>query len=109
MPSFSHVIDRIKAEDLYDKEKVDLETIFIDDVFKLLQCDENAQKIYYSESSALGSLMFNSVAASLDLPARLKYEQRLARCFLMYNLMGQLSAKDFIYGCRSHTYQTDWS
>ena len=31
----------MKAEDLYDKEKVDLETIFIDDVFKLLQCDEN--------------------------------------------------------------------
>ncbi|KAF8812125.1 plasma membrane H+-transporting ATPase [Phlegmacium glaucopus] len=31
----------LKAEDLYDKEKVDLETIFIDDVFKLLQCDEN--------------------------------------------------------------------
>ncbi|KAF8954772.1 hypothetical protein BDZ97DRAFT_1970423 [Flammula alnicola] len=28
-------------EDLYDKEKVDLETIVIDDVFKLLQCDEN--------------------------------------------------------------------
>jgi hypothetical protein len=26
---------------LYDKEKVDLETIVIDDVFKLLQCDEN--------------------------------------------------------------------
>jgi H+-transporting ATPase len=24
---------------LYDKEKVDLETIVIDDVFKLLQCD----------------------------------------------------------------------
>ena len=31
----------LKAEDLYDKEKVDLETIVIDDVFKLLQCDEN--------------------------------------------------------------------
>lgn len=31
----------MKAEDLYDKEKVDLETIVIDDVFKLLQCDEN--------------------------------------------------------------------
>ncbi|KAF8524342.1 plasma-membrane proton-e [Hysterangium stoloniferum] len=29
----------LKAEDLYDKEKVDLETIVIDDVFKLLQCD----------------------------------------------------------------------
>lgn len=26
---------------MYDKEKVDLETILIDDVFKLLQCDEN--------------------------------------------------------------------
>ncbi|KAG7448713.1 plasma-membrane proton-e [Guyanagaster necrorhizus] len=31
----------LKAEDLYDKEKVDLETIIIDDVFKLLQCDDN--------------------------------------------------------------------
>ncbi|KAF8888619.1 hypothetical protein BD779DRAFT_452595 [Infundibulicybe gibba] len=29
----------LKAEDLYDKEKVDLETIVIDDVFTLLQCD----------------------------------------------------------------------
>lgn len=26
---------------MYDKEKVDLETIQIDDVFPLLQCDEN--------------------------------------------------------------------
>ncbi|EIM89254.1 plasma-membrane proton-e [Stereum hirsutum FP-91666 SS1] len=31
----------LKAEDLYDKEKVDLETIVIEDVFKLLQCEEN--------------------------------------------------------------------
>jgi H+-transporting ATPase len=31
----------LKAEDLYDKEKVDLETIVIDDVFKLLQCDDS--------------------------------------------------------------------
>ena len=31
----------LKAEDLYDKEKVDLETIVIDDVFKLLQCTED--------------------------------------------------------------------
>ena len=31
---------QLKAEDLYDKEKVDLETIVIEDVFKLLQCDE---------------------------------------------------------------------
>ncbi|OBZ65519.1 Plasma membrane ATPase 2 [Grifola frondosa] len=31
---------QLKAEDLYDKEKVDLETIVVDDVFKLLQCDE---------------------------------------------------------------------
>ena len=32
---------QLKAEDLYDKEKVDVETIVVDDVFKLLQCDEN--------------------------------------------------------------------
>jgi len=31
----------LKAEDLYDKEKVDLETVVIDDVFKLLQATEN--------------------------------------------------------------------
>ncbi|KAG8900418.1 plasma membrane H+-ATPase [Tulasnella sp. 403] len=30
----------LKAEDLYDKEKVDLETIVIEDVFALLQCTE---------------------------------------------------------------------
>jgi H+-transporting ATPase len=30
----------LKAEDLYDKEKVDLETIVIEDVFTLLQCTE---------------------------------------------------------------------
>ncbi|KAE9392918.1 plasma-membrane proton-e [Gymnopus androsaceus JB14] len=31
---------QLRAEDLYDKEKVDLETIVVDDVFKLLQCDD---------------------------------------------------------------------
>ncbi|KAH9930806.1 plasma-membrane proton-e [Amylocystis lapponica] len=31
---------QLRAEDLYDKEKVDLETVVVDDVFKLLQCDE---------------------------------------------------------------------
>jgi H+-transporting ATPase len=30
----------LKAEDLYDKEKVDLETIVLDDVFQLLQCTD---------------------------------------------------------------------
>ncbi|KAJ7368999.1 hypothetical protein DFH08DRAFT_763110 [Mycena albidolilacea] len=30
----------LRAEDLYDKEKVDLETLVIDNVFKLLQCDD---------------------------------------------------------------------
>ncbi|KAJ7265427.1 hypothetical protein B0H12DRAFT_197995 [Mycena haematopus] len=30
----------LRAEDLYDKEKVDLETLVINDVFKLLQCDD---------------------------------------------------------------------
>ena len=40
--SFTHVFDQIqlRAEDLYDKDKVDLETIVVDDVFKLLQCTE---------------------------------------------------------------------
>ena len=32
---------QLKAEDLYDKDKVDLETIVIDDVFQLLQCSED--------------------------------------------------------------------
>ncbi|KAF8953215.1 plasma-membrane proton-e [Flammula alnicola] len=31
---------QLKADDLYDKDKVDLETIVIDDVFALLQCTE---------------------------------------------------------------------
>ena len=31
---------QLRAKDLYDKEKVDLETIVVDDVFKLLQCTE---------------------------------------------------------------------
>ncbi|KAE9386307.1 hypothetical protein BT96DRAFT_949203 [Gymnopus androsaceus JB14] len=31
---------QLRAEDLYDREKVDLETI-LEDAFKLLQCDEN--------------------------------------------------------------------
>lgn len=30
----------LKAEDLYDKEKVNIEDINIEDVFKLLQCTE---------------------------------------------------------------------
>ena len=30
----------LKAEDLYDKEKVDLETVQLGDVFTLLQCDD---------------------------------------------------------------------
>lgn len=29
---------QLKADDLYDKEKVDLETIEVSDVFQLLQC-----------------------------------------------------------------------
>ncbi|KAI0028562.1 plasma-membrane proton-e [Vararia minispora EC-137] len=42
----------LKAEDLYDKEKVDLETVAVEDVFTLLQCndqglsDEEAQRRY---------------------------------------------------------------
>ena len=42
----------LRAEDLYDKEKVDLETIVIEDVFTLLQCndqgltDEEAKRRY---------------------------------------------------------------
>ncbi|KAG5349720.1 hypothetical protein C0989_002184 [Termitomyces sp. Mn162] len=31
---------KLKAEDLYDKEKVNLETIVINDVFILLQCNQ---------------------------------------------------------------------
>lgn len=30
----------LRAEDLYDKDKVDIEEVDIDDVFKLLQCDD---------------------------------------------------------------------
>ena len=38
--SRSSVQIELTAEDLYDKDKVDLETIVIEDVFKLLQCNE---------------------------------------------------------------------
>jgi H+-transporting ATPase len=38
IPFFAKI--ELKAEDLYDKEKVDLETIVIDDVFTLLQCSD---------------------------------------------------------------------
>jgi len=31
---------QLKADDLYDKDKVDLETIVIEDVFELLQCND---------------------------------------------------------------------
>lgn len=31
----------LKAEDLYDKDKVDIEEVDIDDVFKLLQCSDS--------------------------------------------------------------------
>ncbi|KAG8682658.1 plasma membrane H+-ATPase, partial [Ceratobasidium sp. 394] len=31
----------LKAEDLYDKDKVDLETVVLDDVFTLLQCSDD--------------------------------------------------------------------
>ena len=35
----SHQI-QLRAEDLYDKDKVDLETIVVNDVFKLLHCTD---------------------------------------------------------------------
>ncbi len=41
--SFTHadiIQIELKADDLYDKEKVDLETIVIEDVFTLLQCND---------------------------------------------------------------------
>jgi H+-transporting ATPase len=39
----------LKAEDLYDKDKVDLETIVIDDVFTLLQCTDQGLEQEESE------------------------------------------------------------
>ena len=39
--SCAHIIQiELKADDLYDKEKVDLETVVIEDVFTLLQCND---------------------------------------------------------------------
>ena len=39
-PDASSLQIELKAEDLYDKEKVDIETVAVEDVFKLLQCDD---------------------------------------------------------------------
>jgi H+-transporting ATPase len=63
----------LKAEDLYDKEKVDLETIIIGDVFKLLQCDENG-------------LTPDEVQHRLDLFGPNKLEQKVQNPFLQVPL-----------------------
>jgi len=57
----------LKAEDLYDKEKVDLETIVIEDVFKLLDCTE-------------GGLSDEEAARRLDIfgPNKLESEEQNA-------------------------------
>lgn len=72
----------MKAEDLYDKEKVDLETIVIDDVFKLLQCDENGldtqeaerrielfgpNKLEQEEQNAFLQVLWSRASGALDL------------------------------------------
>ncbi|KAM6503201.1 hypothetical protein JOM56_000144 [Amanita muscaria] len=57
----------LKAEDLYDKDKVDLETIDLGDVFKLLQCDQ-------------GGLSLEEAQRRLELfgPNRLESEEQNA-------------------------------
>ncbi|KAH9486009.1 ATPase 6, plasma membrane-type [Psilocybe cubensis] len=54
----------LKAKDLCDKEKVDLETIVIDDVFKLLQCDKNG----LSEEEAARRLELNKLEVDEQNP-----------------------------------------
>ncbi|KZT24844.1 plasma-membrane proton-e [Neolentinus lepideus HHB14362 ss-1] len=61
----------LKAEDLYDKEKVDLETIVIDDVFKLLQCDE-------------GGLNADEANRRLEIFGPNKLEQEEQNAFLQF-------------------------
>ncbi|KAF8546022.1 hypothetical protein OG21DRAFT_1491664 [Imleria badia] len=61
----------LKAEDLYDKEKVDLETIVIDDVFKLLQCDE-------------GGLSQEGAQCRIELFSPNKLEQEEQNAFLQF-------------------------
>ena len=63
----------LKAEDLYDKEKVDLETIVIEDVFTLLQCTE--------EGLADGEAL-----RRLDLFGPNKLEQEEQNAFLQVRL-----------------------
>ncbi|KAF8415447.1 E1-E2 ATPase-domain-containing protein [Boletus edulis BED1] len=67
---------KLKAEDLYDKEKVDLETIVIDDVFKLLQCDE-------------GGLSQEGAQCRIELfsPNKLEQEEQNAFFRFMWNLL----------------------
>ncbi|KAF8842476.1 plasma-membrane proton-e [Paxillus ammoniavirescens] len=59
------------TQDLYDKEKVDLETIVIDDVFKLLQCDENG-------------LASEEAARRIELFGPNKLEQEEQNAFLQF-------------------------
>ncbi|KAG6864223.1 hypothetical protein C0991_011260 [Blastosporella zonata] len=61
----------LKAEDLYDKEKVDLETIVIDDVFTLLQC--SAEGLTQAESER-----------RLELFGPNKLEQESQNAFLQF-------------------------
>ncbi|KAF8132313.1 plasma membrane atpase 1, partial [Boletus edulis] len=61
----------LKAEDLYDKEKVDLETIVINDVFKLLQCDE-------------GGLSQEGAQRRIELFSPNKLEQEEQNAFLQF-------------------------
>ena len=56
----------LKAEDLYGKEKVSLETNVIEDVFKLLQCDD--QGLTSEDAVSTSSIPTNSSRYVMAFP-----------------------------------------
>ena len=69
----------MKTEDLYDKDKVDLETIDVEDVFQLLQCDD-------------GGLTDEEARRRIELFGPNKLEEKHVNPFLQ---VGYFSSLDF--------------
>ena len=75
----------LKAEDLYDKEKVDLETVRIDDVFTLLQCDD--QGLTSEETARRLAIFGPNKLESEEQNAFLQVHSRYSSFFLIYSNM----------------------
>ena len=72
---------QLRAEDLYDKDKVDLETIVVNDVFKLLQCTDAG--LDAAEATRRLELFGPSESEKYDVPLRV----RCSICVLVVFLM----------------------